>query len=53
MVEISHNPNDLVSFAGKGKYRELEFIWIPTVATTALKFFSSDKYGAKYKNGRS
>ena len=28
----------------------LEFTWIPTVAPTALVFFTSDNYGAEYKN---
>ena len=40
----------LVSFNGKGKYSEPEFTWIPTVAPTALVFFTSDNYGADYKN---
>jgi aldose sugar dehydrogenase len=39
----------LVSFNGKGKYSELEFTLIPTVAT-ALVFFNSSNYGANYKN---
>jgi glucose/arabinose dehydrogenase len=42
--------NKLVSFNGKGKYSEPEFIWIPPVAPTALKFFNSDKLGSQYKN---
>ena len=50
MGKIVHNPIKLVSFNGKGKYSEPEFTWIPTVAPTALVFFTSDNYGADYKN---
>ena len=42
--------NQLVSFDGKGKYSEPEFIWIPPVAPTAIQFLASDKYGPSYKN---
>lgn len=42
--------NKLVSFNGKGKYSEPEFIWIPPVAPTAIQFLASDKYGPSYKN---
>jgi glucose/arabinose dehydrogenase len=50
MGELSLNPAGLVSFNGTGKYSEPEFVWIPTIAPTALKFFTSDKYGPDYKN---
>lgn len=50
MGKIVHHPMKLVSFNGKGKYSEPEFTWIPTVAPTALVFFTSDNYGADYKN---
>ena len=50
MGKIVHNPMKLVLFNGKGKYSEPEFTWIPTVAPTALVFFTSDNYGADYKN---
>lgn len=50
MGELSLNPTGLVTFSGKGKYSEPEFVWIPTIAPTALKFFTSDKYGPDYKN---
>jgi glucose/arabinose dehydrogenase len=49
--KIVHNPKGLVSFNDNGKYSEPEFIWIPTVAPTALEFFSSNKYGSEYNNG--
>jgi aldose sugar dehydrogenase len=48
--EISLNPRSLVDFGGKGKYSPPEFIWIPPVAPTAIKFLSSDKLGIQYKN---
>lgn len=50
MGKIVHNPRNLVSFNGKGQYSEPEFIWMPTVAPTALKFFSSKRYGQEYNN---
>ena len=50
MGKIIHKPTKLVSFNGKGKYSEPEFTWIPTVAPTALVFFTSNNYGADYKN---
>ena len=40
----------MVSFNGKGIYSEPEFTWIPTVAPTAIVFFTSNNYGAEYKN---
>jgi glucose/arabinose dehydrogenase len=43
------NPN-LVDFDGRGKYSPPEFIWNNTVGPSALKFFSSNKYGEEYKN---
>ena len=41
---------DLVDFGGKGRYSSPEFTWSKTVGPTALRFFSSDKLGEKYKN---
>ncbi|MDQ5870424.1 MAG: PQQ-dependent sugar dehydrogenase [Thermoproteota archaeon] len=49
--EIATNESlDLVDFGGKGKYSPPEFTWSNTVAPTALRFFSSDKFGEKYNN---
>jgi aldose sugar dehydrogenase len=42
--------NDLVDFGGKGKYSDPEFVWIDTVAPTAITFFNSDKLGMQYVN---
>ncbi len=50
MGKQTHKPEGLVSFNGKGKYSEPELIWIPTVAPTALKFFTSTKYASEYLN---
>lgn len=48
--ELSMNPRGLVDFDGKGKYSPPEFLWIPPVAPTALKFLNSDKLGTQYTN---
>jgi aldose sugar dehydrogenase len=50
MGKLFLNSNELVSFNGKGKYSEPEFIWIPPVAPTAIQFLASDKYGPSYEN---
>jgi aldose sugar dehydrogenase len=50
MGNLFLNSNELVSFNGKGKYSEPEFIWIPPVAPTAIQFLTSDKYGPLYEN---
>jgi glucose/arabinose dehydrogenase len=41
----------LVDFDGRGKYSFPEFTWIDPVGVTAIKFFPSEKLGAKYENG--
>jgi glucose/arabinose dehydrogenase len=50
MSKLFNDTNNLVSFNGKGKYSEPEFIWIPPVAPTAIQFLWSDKYGLSYEN---
>jgi aldose sugar dehydrogenase len=50
MGKLFNDTNNLVSFNGKGKYSEPEFIWIPPVAPTAIQFLWSDKYGLSYEN---
>ena len=37
-------------FNGNGTYNEPKFIWIPTIAPTALTFLNSDKYGSEQRN---
>jgi glucose/arabinose dehydrogenase len=44
------DPNSLVTFDGKGKYREPEFVWNQTFGITAIKFLGSDKLGKNYEN---
>ena len=40
----------MVSFNGKGIYSEPEFTWTPTVAPTAIIFFTWNNYSTEYKN---
>ena len=49
-VLIGNNPPDLVDFEGKGHYNPPEFIWVKTIAPTALLFLNSDKLGSVYEN---
>jgi len=44
------NFNNLVSFGGKGKYSDPEFVWTQPVAPTAIKFQSSGALGSAYVN---
>jgi len=41
---------ELVTFDGKGKYHDPQFVWNQTVGPTALKFLNSDKLGKQYEN---
>lgn len=41
---------EFVSFDGKGKYSNPEFVWGKPVAPTALVFLNSDKLGQQYEN---
>src|SRR5215212_4432973 len=49
-VVVGNNPANLVDFDGKGHYNPPEFIWVKTVAPTALLFLDSDKLGSQYQN---
>jgi glucose/arabinose dehydrogenase len=42
--------SQLVSFGGKGKYRDPEFSWVDTAGPTRIKFLNSDKLGQEYEN---
>jgi aldose sugar dehydrogenase len=44
------NFNNLVSFGGKGKYSDPEFVWTDVVAPTAIEFLSSSILGKQYQN---
>ena len=43
-------PHGLVTFNGKGIYRDPEFVWKQPVGPTVLKFLNSDKLGTQYQN---
>jgi glucose/arabinose dehydrogenase len=47
---ITLNPEGLVDFQGRGKYRAPEFTWFNTTGPTALVFLDSDKLGKQYQN---
>ncbi|HEX7142951.1 MAG TPA: PQQ-dependent sugar dehydrogenase [Nitrososphaeraceae archaeon] len=49
-IVVGNNPANLVNFDGKGHYSSPEFIWVKTIAPTALLFLDSDKLGSNYKN---
>jgi glucose/arabinose dehydrogenase len=44
------HPNDLVDFAGKGKYHPPQFTWFRKVVPTAIAFLNFDSIGNLYKN---
>jgi len=51
MAPPAFNPDqELVTFDGKGKYHDPQFVWNRTVGPTALKFLNSDKLGKLYEN---
>jgi aldose sugar dehydrogenase len=42
--------NNLVSFGGRGRYSNPEFVWTESVAPTAIEFLTSSKLGTQYQN---
>lgn len=48
--DVTLDPEGLVDFQGKGKYRAPEFTWFNTTGPTALAFLDSDKLGKQYQN---
>jgi glucose/arabinose dehydrogenase len=46
---VTLDPEGLVDFQGRGKYRTPEFTWFNTTAPTALVFLDSDKLGKQYQ----
>lgn len=50
MAPAGFNFNNLVSFGGKGKYSNPEFVWSQVVAPTAIEFLSSERLGPQYRN---
>jgi glucose/arabinose dehydrogenase len=45
-----NSEQELMTFGGKGKYSDPEFIWEQPIGPTALKFLSSDRLGKQYEN---
>ena len=43
-------PNNLETFADKGKYSSPEFAWNMSVGVTALEFLKNDTLGSQYQN---
>jgi len=41
---------ELLTFEGKGKYSDPEFVWKQPIGPTALKFLNSDRLGKQYEN---
>ena len=41
---------ELLTFEGKGKYSDPEFVWKQPIGPTALKFLNSDRLGKRYEN---
>ena len=44
------NLSKLVTFNGRGKYSDPEFVWSVPVGVTSLVFLDSDKFGERYEN---
>jgi glucose/arabinose dehydrogenase len=44
------DPNELVTFGGKGKYEEPKISWARGTGLTSIVFLDSDKLGPQYKN---
>jgi aldose sugar dehydrogenase len=44
------HPNDLVNFAGKGKYHPPQFTWFRKVVPTGIAFLNSANIGSLYRN---
>ena len=49
-VDNFDSERELVTFGGKGKYNNPEFVWKQPIGPTALKFLPSDKLGKLYGN---
>ena len=44
------DPDNLISFDGKGHYEDPKLVWTKSTGLTALVFFDSTKYGDQYTN---
>jgi aldose sugar dehydrogenase len=45
-----NSKQELLTFGGKGKYSDPEFVWKQPIGPTALKFLNSDRLGKQYEN---
>jgi aldose sugar dehydrogenase len=45
-----NSEQELITFGGKGKYSDPEFVWEQPIGPTALKFLNSDRLGKQYEN---
>jgi aldose sugar dehydrogenase len=45
-----NSEQELMTFGGKGKYSDPEFVWKQPIGPTALKFLDSDRLGKLYEN---
>jgi len=50
MAPPGFNYSELVTFNGKGKYSDPEFVWNQTVGPTKIKFLESNQLGKQYEN---
>jgi aldose sugar dehydrogenase len=50
LAPSNFNYSQLVTFDGRGRYSDPEFVWNNTVSPTALLFFNSEGFGPDYKN---
>ena len=48
--ENSGDMDSLINFNGSGKYSSPKLVWDNTMAPSAIKFLSSDKFGKEYQN---
>ena len=46
---IDHNPSDLMTFEGKGKYRPPTFTWYNTIGPTGVEFIDSPLFEDRYQ----
>ena len=50
MAPDGFNFNNLVSFDGRGRYSNPEFVWTENVAPTAIEFLTSSRLGTQLQN---
>jgi aldose sugar dehydrogenase len=50
MAPEGFDPDNLVSFGGRGSYSDPDFVWTQSVAPTAIEFLTSSKLGIQHQN---